>query len=229
MHRWLVVLLLLSGTLHAARWRAGLVGGVPPELKAGILESVRDAVEIGGGTFLGGIELTGGSLGYGLPVCRDADFVLRVALTHNPLLDIYFLGLEAASVGSGELFGIADAGFYPPGEFLRAGVYVGCAGLMTELPPFGRAEESAVGVEVGLDRPLAASRPALVYRCLDPGEEPTFPYLGSAVPLALVQLPPDAVRADVPLVRGELEDGELYVVVVDETTAEELARKLDGN
>jgi len=78
------------------------------------LGTVREAVETGSGTLVGTIGLSGGSLGYGVPVCRDADFVLHVALTRNPVLDFYPAGLEAASVGSGELFGTSDAGHYPP-------------------------------------------------------------------------------------------------------------------
>jgi len=60
------------------------------------LGTVREAVETGSGTLVGTIGLSGGSLGYGVPVCRDADFVLHVALTRNPVLDFYPAGLEAA-------------------------------------------------------------------------------------------------------------------------------------
>ncbi|OGD72019.1 MAG: hypothetical protein A2Y64_08200 [Candidatus Coatesbacteria bacterium RBG_13_66_14] len=217
---------MLTGALQAAVFRAGAVGDLTPALAAGTLETVREAVEAGGGTLVGAIELTGGSLGYGAPVCRDADFVLRVALTRNPVLDLYLVGLEAASVGSGELFGTADAGHYPPGEPLQRGIYVECLRLMAKLPPVGRAEPCTAGATVRLEQPLRASRPALVYRRLAPDEEPTFPYLGTAAPLALVQMPPDTLEADVPLERGGLVEGELRVVVVGEALAEELARNL---
>ncbi len=229
MRRSLILLLLLTGMLRAAEWRVGLVGDLTPELEASILETAREAIEVGGGSFLGEIELSRGSLGYGLPACHDADFILRVALTRNPVLDFYLIGLEASSIGSGELFGIADAGFYPPGEFLQTGLFTACLKLMMKLPPFGRAGVSPLGVEVRLDRPLEAPRPALVYRRLSPDEEPTFPYFGAALPLALVLLPPKVVLADVPILRGELEGDGLYIVVVGEATAEEIAQQLGEN
>ena len=229
MGRGLLILLTLMGTIHAAEWRVGLVGDINPDLEARTLETVRQVLEAGGETYRGEIELSGGSLGYGLPLCHDADFILRVAITHNPVLDIYLVGLEASSVGSGELFGIADAGLYPPGEFLQAGIQAGCLSLMIKLPPVGKAEVSKTGVEVRLNRPLEAPRPALVYRRLPPGEEPTFPYLGAALPLALIQLPPNVTRADVPVLWGSLSGDELYVVVVGEATAEEMASKLEQN
>lgn len=229
MRRGWLALLILAGALQAAQFRAGLVGEFTTSLEAVTLETVREAVETGGGTLVGTIELSGGSPGYGVPVCRDADFVLRVALTRNPVLDLYLVGLEAASVGSGELFGTADAGHYPPGESLQRGIFMECLRLMAKLPPAGRAASNAAGVEVLLEQPLRASRPALVCRHLDPDEEPTFPYLGAAEPLALVQLPPDTLEADVPLERGEIGEGELRVVVVGEAPAEELARKLGEN
>ncbi|MCK4592955.1 hypothetical protein KAU45_00535 [bacterium] len=45
----------------------GLVGDLTPELEASILETAREAIEVGGGSFIGEIELSGGSPGYGLP------------------------------------------------------------------------------------------------------------------------------------------------------------------
>jgi hypothetical protein len=223
------LLLILTGALQAAGFRAGTVGDLTPALEAGILETVREAVEASGGSFVGAVELTGGSLGYGLPVCRDADFILRVALTRNPVLDLYLVGLEAASVGSGELFGTVDAGHYPPGESLQRGIYMECLRLLAKLPPVGRAAPGSAGILIRLEEPLRASQPALVYRRLNPDEEPTFPYLGTAVPLALVQMPPDTLEADVPPERGGLAEGELRVVVVGEALAEGLARALGEN
>jgi len=223
------VLLILAGSLQAAGFRAGVVGDLTPALEAGTLETVREAIETTGGTFVGAVELSGGSLGYGVPVCRDADFILRVALTRNPVLDLYLVGLEAAGVGSGELFGTVDAGHYPPGETLQRGIFLECLRLLAKLPPAGRAAPDGDGVAVRLEQPLRASRPALVYRRLAPDEEPVFPYLGSAAPLALIQLPPGTLVARVPLERGRLTGGELRVVVVGEAPAEELAGKLGEN
>jgi hypothetical protein len=229
MRRAGLVPLILAGSLQAAGFRAGVVGDLTPALEAGTLETLREAVETTGGTLVGAVELTGGSLGYGLPVCRDADFVLRVALTRNPVLDLYLVGLEAAGVGSGELFGTVDAGHYPPGEPLQRGIYLECMRLLAKLPPVGRAEPTPTGATVRLEQPLRASRPALIYRRLAPDEEPTFPYLGTAVPLALVQMPPDTLEADLPLERGALAGGELRAVVVGEALAEGLSRALGEN
>jgi len=85
------------------------------------------------------------------------------------------------------------------------------------------------GVRVRLEQPLRASRPALVYRRLNPDEEPTFPYLGTAEPPALVPMPPDTPEADLPLERGKLAGDELRVVVVGEALAEGLSRALWEN
>lgn len=95
-----MLILLLAGMLRAAEWRVGLVGDLTPELEASILEPTRQAIEVGGGSFLGEIELSGGSLGYGPPACHDADFILRVSLIHNPTLGIYLIGPEISSIGS---------------------------------------------------------------------------------------------------------------------------------